>query len=100
MRVQNTAKASLRYFSVHHAFYFTLVQLQFLSLFRCGVSLNATAMIASSFLQDLIAEVLICDPNKIVRARKTVMKSAQEKASEVTEPIVRMSYDGRRDKHT
>ena len=43
---------------------------------------------------------LVCDPNKIVRARKTVMKSAQERASEVTEPIVGMSYDGRRNKHT
>ena len=42
---------------------------------------------------------LACDPNKIARARKAAMKSAQEKVSE-TEPIVGMSYDGRRDKHT
>ena len=64
-------------------------------------------MIASSFLQDLITAghlspemaYLACDPNKIARARKAAMKSAQEKVSE-TEPIVGMSYDGRRDKHT
>ena len=65
-------------------------------------------MITSSFLQDLIKAghlspemaYLACDPHKIRRARKAVMKASQEKAASGIEPIVGMSYDGRRDKHT
>lgn len=88
MPVHNTARASLRY----------------------GVSPAATAAVASEYLKDLIASgilssemsYLACDPSKIERARKTVMEKAKDadKDSSSKTPIVGISYDGRKDKHT
>ena len=45
---------------------------------------------------------LACDPSKLVRARKTAMLEAQEKeqAENVTDKIVGMDYDGRKDPQT
>ena len=45
---------------------------------------------------------LACDPNKIARARRSVMEHSKEKDKEKyeTEKIVGIGYDGRRDKHT
>lgn len=67
-------------------------------------------MLASAFLLDLIAagfmapelSYLACDPSKLSRARKVVMKDSKEKDKEKHEgeKIVGMGYDGRRDKQT
>ena len=74
------------------------------------VSPAAAAAIATAFLKDQIAygvvppemAYLACDPNKIARARKAVMKDSQSKDKEKyeDEKIVGIGYDGRRDKHT
>ena len=83
MNIENTAKASL----------------------RCGVSPGATAMIVSSYLKDLISEghipkeksYLICDVNKICRAREKVMKSSD---ADSPYKIQGLGYDGRKDRVT
>ena len=86
--VPNAAKASLRY----------------------GISPAATAAITSEYLKDLInagilspeMSYLACDPSKIVRARKCVMKEAKEVAQErySKDKLIGLSYDSRKDKHT
>ena len=45
---------------------------------------------------------LVCDPSKMVRARKSAMQECKEKDKDKydTEQIVGIGYDGRRDKHT
>ena len=87
MPVPNTALASLRF---------------------C-VSPAAAATIASEFLKDLISAgylapemaYLACDPNKLVRARKTVMGGAREKERMKSEDkkIIGVGYDGRKDRN-
>ena len=77
---------------------------------RAEVSPAVTAIVATAYLQDLIAagsmapemSFLACDPNKLARARKAAMESSREKDKDKykTEKIVGMGYDGRRDKHT
>ena len=71
---------------------------------RCSLSPNATALICSEFLKDLIEaghlskdlSYLACDRKKVERARKAVMKEFEgEKVS-----IPGLGYDGRKDKDT
>ena len=88
MPISNTARASLRW----------------------GVSPAAAATVASEFLKDLILAghlspdkaYLACDPSKLARARKDVMKESHKHDvdDKVTEKLVGMGYDGRKDKHT
>ena len=88
MSVTNTAMASVRY----------------------GVSLTATAAIASEFLKDLIAAghlpkekaYLVCDKSKLSRSKKAVMDESRVKDKEkrIGEKLVGIGYDGRKDKHT
>ena len=83
MSVYNTARASLRW----------------------GVSPAAVATIASEFLKDLILaghlspdkSYLACDLSKLARARKDVIKESHDGI--VTNKIVGMGYDGRKDKN-
>ena len=83
MNIENTAKASL----------------------RCGISPGAAAMIASSFLKDLIQaghlpeekSYLVCDVNKLCRARERVMRMTD---TPVDEKLTGLGYDGRKDRST
>ena len=86
MSVKNTAMASVRY----------------------GVSLTATAAIASEFLKDLIAAghlpkekaYLVCDKSKLSRAKKDAMNQSRVQDTEKgrSEKLVGIGYDGRKDK--
>ena len=79
-------------------------------ILRCKSSPAAAASIATAFLKDMIAAGLVppelsylaCDPSKLVRARRKVMKVAREKDKEEKEDkqIVGIGYDGRRDRFT
>lgn len=75
---------------------------------RFDVSPAAAAAVATGFLKDLIAaghlpdkmEFLAMDPNKLRRARQTVMTKAQEKEEvrATEEKIESIYFDGRKDK--
>ena len=83
MKIENTARASL----------------------RCGISPGAAAMIASSFLKDLIEaghiplekKYLVCDVSKLQRAREHVMNMDDIVPDA---KILGLGYDGRKDKAT
>ncbi|KAG0698754.1 hypothetical protein GWK47_025973 [Chionoecetes opilio] len=79
-----------------------------LASIRFDVLPTAAAALASGFLQDLIADghlspdisYLVCDPNKLRRARQDAMASARDldQGKHQGTKIVGLSYDGRKDK--